>query len=94
MARRRPRRFDARPVVLPGVKSRLAALRAQGLDPIEVIMDQAIWETLQAEHRIITPGLLGRLAGRDVLGIRVKVLPACPGITIRYFGGLEVVAAD
>lgn len=85
------RGLDTQPLVLRGVRSRLAALRTEGLDPIEVMMEPAIWDRLQAENRIVTPGLIGRLAGRDVLGARVTLLPACHGIVIRYFGGMEVI---
>lgn len=83
--------LDTQPLVLRGVRSRLATLRTQGLDPIELIMEAAIWDRLQAEYRIVTPGLIGRLAGRDVLGARVTLLPACHGIVIRYFGDMEVI---
>lgn len=75
--------------VLRKVRQRLEALRSQGLEPIEAIMTPTTLHALHAEHRAATPGLLGRLAGRDLLGIRVKVLPACPGVVIRYFGGMD-----
>jgi hypothetical protein len=75
--------------VLPKVRRRLKDLRSQGLEPIEAIMTPATLHALQAEHRAATPGMLGRLAGRDLLGIRVKVLPACPGVVIKYFGGMD-----
>jgi hypothetical protein len=71
------------------VRQRLSALRSQGLQPIEAIMTPETWGVLQAEHRAATPGMLGRLAGRDLLGIRVNMLPACPGVVIKYFGGMD-----
>lgn len=71
------------------VRRRLEDLRSQGLEPIEAIMTTATLQALHAEHRAQTPGMLGRLAGRDLLGIRVKVLPACPGVVIKYFGGMD-----
>jgi hypothetical protein len=74
---------------LAKVRRRLNALRSQGLEPIEAIMTSATWDKLLAEHRAVTPGLLGRLAGRDLLGIRVKVLPDCNGVVIKYFGGMD-----
>ena len=74
---------------LAKVRKRLKALRNQGLEPIEAIMTPATWNVLQAEHRAATPGMLGRLAGRDLLGIRVKVLPTCNGVVLKYFGGMD-----
>jgi hypothetical protein len=79
---------------LPKVRRRLANLRNQGLEPIEAIMTPATLHVLHAEHRAATPGMLGRLAGRDLLGIRVKVLPACPGVVIKYFGGMDFDKGD
>ena len=75
--------------VLRKVRRRLEDLRIQGLEPIEAIMSTTTLQALHAEHRAATPGMLGRLAGRDLLGIRVKVLPACPGVVIKYFGGMD-----
>jgi hypothetical protein len=76
------------------VRKRLEALRNQGLDPIEAIMTSTTWEGLLAEHRAATPGMLGRLAGRDLLGVRIKVLPTCPGVVIKYFGGMDFDPGD
>ena len=71
------------------MRRRLDDLRSQGLEPIEAIMTTDTLHVLHAEHRAATPGMVGRLAGRDLLGIRVKVLPACQGVVIRYFGGMD-----
>jgi hypothetical protein len=76
------------------VHQRLKRLRNQGLEPIEAIMTADTWDALQAEHRAATPGMLGRLAGRDVLGIRIKLQPACRGVVIKYFGGMDFDQAD
>lgn len=71
------------------VRQRLTALRNKGLEPMEAIMSPATWDALQAQHRAATPGMLGRLAGRDLLGIRVKLQPDSRGVVLRYFGGME-----
>lgn len=71
------------------VRNRIADLRKLGHDPMEVVLSPDTWSRLQVQHKEGTPGLIGRLAVRDVLGVRGRLVEGVAGCSIRYFGGID-----
>ncbi len=73
------------------VCARIEKLRAAGQDPLEVILSPETWDRLKRQHRAVTQGLPSRrLAVRDVLGVRGRLVAGAQGCAIRYFGGVDL----
>jgi hypothetical protein len=73
------------------IRDRVAALRAKGLEPIEVIMSPETWQDLRREYRAGSAAPVGRvILARMVFGLRSQLVPGTLGTAIRYFGGTDV----
>lgn len=73
------------------VRARIEKLRAAGQDPLEVILSPETWNRLMREYLAFTPGLQpARVAVRNVLGVRGRLVAGAQGCAIRYFGGMDL----